>query len=306
MLTGVMYSASILLAIVFTVAPVVQPASDTHAAVAPLDRCCQEKPADAPKPPAIPGKDASAAKKIGKILGIATELSEASREEHNRLAGVVKTLRTFLRPLKSSPQVLKADSPNASAGTEVISFSQALYSVDFVKGIGWTPSASQQSWQSSTIAKIENGVTTPEALRHAAAAQHFTFGGGGHDCHGTALVFIQWDNANIADFLFRATVLDAFFSQFDSAAGLKPGTISSHIDTLIIWAGLASWSRRFAQLIVPKAEVVTRKQLEAASAARCWSNAFFFTENTPQVACPVVAPHSLLSVQQRTRYGLSC
>jgi hypothetical protein len=184
---------------------------------------------------------------------------------------------------------LKADSVSVSTNVsnDVISFSQALYSVHFVGEIEWTPNASRQSAESDTLAKIENGVTTPEALRHAAAAQHFKFGGGGQDCHGTALVFVQWDNMNIADFLFRATVLDAFFSQFDSAAGLKPGTLSSHVDTLIIWAGLASWSRRFAQLIAPKADIVTRKQLEAG-AARCWSNAFFFTDSTPQVA--VIAP----------------
>ena len=223
-----------------------------------LNRCCQEKPTDAPNPPDPTKADTLTAHKVGKILGLSGSQPVAA-------------------VMKNRMQTLQAASP------EPLKFSKALYSVDFVHGMAWTPSSTRDSPEATTIAKIENGVTTPEALRHAAATKHFNFGSEDAKCKGTALVFIQWDNSNIADFIFRATVLDAFFSQFDKASQLKAGTLAASIDTVIIWAGLISWSEQFLKLIVPHSEVITRKQLGAEKSDRCWANGFFFTDNTPQV-----------------------
>jgi hypothetical protein len=218
-------------------------------------RCCQERPTDAPNPPEPNHADAVTAQRISKTMGLGS-------------TGVAAIMKT---------QSLKSATPGP------LKFSKALYSVDFIQGMEWTPHSTRDSSEATTIAKVQNGVKTPSSLAHAAATKHFEFGTSGKGCKGTALVFIQWDNSNIADFIFRATVLDAFFSQFDKTAKLKPGSLSAKIDTVIIWAGLISWSREFLKLIVPHSEVVTRKQLEDSQSDRCWSNGFFFTDNTPQL-----------------------
>lgn len=107
------------------------------------------------------------------------------------------------------------------------------------------------------------------------------------DCAQLAIVFSALETRDIADFMFRASVLEAFvhsFHQIAADAGIADVLSKAQVD-LIVWEhDVNKWERELLRHILPRANVKTRHHLLQRVDATCWSHALLFSNRTPALA----------------------